>query len=137
MEVDHEGAFFISAIEVKVANFSSILSHFSGEVGSHHSIDSELVDERINLFTLLLISVFNHGPVGRGVRGHCDDHFEGIAEGITVVEVEEDVLVDGLGADPVSAFTEEFSKLYNVALLEAFLLEEVALRAVLVSREAH
>ena len=64
-----------------------------------------------------------------------DDHGERVTEGLTLVEVQQNVLIDGLGVDPVAALREELSQLGHVAAKEALLVQEVALPFVLVRRE--
>lgn len=58
-------------------------------------------------------------------RIDSNHHGEGLTERFALVEVQKHVLIDCLNFDPISALGEEFSKLDDVPLLEAFLVKEV------------
>ena len=127
LEVHHKWTLLISRIEVEIANLGAILSQFACQVSPDHGIDSQLVAKRVKLFAELFFDVLAHELSSRCCWRHSDDKLERLTERISVVEVDQNILVDGLGANPVRSRSEHLTELDNVALVETDLLEEVAL----------
>ena len=135
LEVDHEGSLQISVLKVKVADFSPVSCKLLYQITTNHTVGREDVDEGIHFLAVLLTGALVQYLSRLLGRVDSHDHSESVTEGLALVEVEKDILVDSLGIDPVASLGEEHSQLDDVTRFETLLVQEIAHAFVLISRE--